>query len=89
MRATRSEQALRRILAWLCWSGQTLTAQQEQAALQALSEAVSAGEADLFGASLRRLEARGALQQELGPLLLHCSRSAPPLRRSSIGYGRY
>ena len=89
MRATRSEQALRRILAWLRWSGQALTPQQEQVALQALSEAVSAGEADLFGASLRRLEARGALQQEISPLLLHGCRSGPPLRRSSIGYGRY
>lgn len=81
MRATRSEQALRRILAWLRWSGQELNPQLEQAVLQVLSEAVAAGEADLFEASLRRLE--------VSPLPLRGCSSAPPLRRRSIGYGRY
>lgn len=89
MRATRSEQALRRILAWLRWNGQALGPQLEQAALQALSEALSAGEADLFGASLRRLEARGVLRQERSARLPHAGISAPPLRRSSISYGGY
>ena len=89
MRATRSEQALRRILAWLRWGGQPLTPQLEQAALQALSDAVSVGEADLFGGSLRRLETRGVLQQSHSALWLPDCRPAPPLHRSSIGYGRY
>lgn len=89
MRATRSEQALRRTLAWLRWSGRELNPQLEQAALQALSEAVAAEEADLFEASMRRLELSGVLQREVGPLSLEGCVPAPPLRRSSIGYGSY
>lgn len=89
MRATRSEQALRRILAWLRWSGQELDPQLEHAVLQALSEAVAAGEVDLFDASLRRIKTSGVLQQGISHLSFEGCAPAPPLRRSSIRYGRY
>lgn len=88
MRATRSEQSLRRIFAWLRWSGRELNPQLEKAALQALSDAVAAGETDLFGASLRRLENGGVLG-EVEPLSVPGFSPAPPLRRHSISYGRY
>ncbi|MFA5676885.1 MAG: hypothetical protein WC953_00555 [Pseudomonas sp.] len=90
MRATRTEQALRRILAWLSWAGWELTPPLEQAALQALAEAVAAGEVDLFGASLQRLRRGGALNgAEVDRIADNCPVLTPPIRRSSIGYGRY
>lgn len=86
MRATRSEQALRRVLAWLSWSGRELTPQLEQAALQALAEAIAAGETDLFGACLYRLQCG---DPALAGTTCHCPQITPPLRRSSIRYGQY
>lgn len=89
MRATRSEQALRRLFAWLRWSGWELTPQLERSVLQVLAEAVAAGESDLFGASLRRLEECGALPAAAAPIMAARTAPTPPLRRSSIGYGSY
>lgn len=89
MRATHSEQALRRVLAWLRWSGQELTPRLEQAALQALSEAVAAEESELFEATLRRLRKSVVLTSELDTSSLLIGPPYPPLRRSSIGYGKY
>lgn len=86
MRATRSEQTLRRVLAWLSWNGRELTPQLEQAALQALAEAIAADEADLFGASLHRLQSDGLA---LNTAAYSCPQVTPPLRRSSIRYGQY
>ncbi len=87
MRATRSEQTLRRLYAWLRWDGQRLSPALEQAVLQALAEVVAAGEADLFGACLRELQRGGWLLD--GAARQACPLPAPPLRRSSIGYGSY
>lgn len=90
MRATHSEQALRRLLAWLRWSDLELTPQLERAALQVLAEAVAAGESDLFGASLRRLQDSGELPGDrVAPSIEAGSAMTPPLHRRSIGYGRY
>lgn len=86
MRATRSEQTLRRVLAWLSWNGRELTPQLEQAVLKALAEAIAAGEADLFGASLQRLQCDDAA---LTGAAHNCPKVTPPLRRSSIRYGQY
>jgi len=89
MRATPSEQALRRVLAWLRWSGHELTPRLEQAALQALSEAVAAEESELVEATLRRLRDSAMLTSEPDSPPMLISPPYPPLRRSSIGYGRY
>ena len=90
MRATRSEQALRRLFAWLRWSGWELTPELERRALQALAEAVAAGEADLFSTSLRRLQDGGVLPADAAASVIEgCPAPTPPLRRSSIGYGSY
>lgn len=89
MRATRSEQTLRRVLAWLRWTGHELGPRLEQAALQALAEAVAAEEADLFGATLRRLRDSAGLMANSDGALLQVGPACPPLRRSSIGYGSY
>ena len=90
MRATRSEQTLRRLYAWLRWDGQTLTPALEQAVLQALAEVVAAGEPDLFGACLRELQRGGWLVGSAGNAAGEvCPPPTPPLRRSSIGYGSY
>ncbi|GGI89639.1 hypothetical protein [Halopseudomonas pertucinogena] len=89
MRATHSEQALRRVLAWLRWSGHELTPRLEQAALQALSDAVAAEESELVEAALRRLRDNAMLTSDLSSRSMLISPPYPPLRRSSIGYGRY
>ena len=89
MRATSAEQALRRVLAWLRWSGHELSSRLEQAALQALSEAVAAEEPDLFEATLRRLRDNEQLATDYDSAPLLISPARPPLRRSSIGYGSY
>ncbi len=90
MRATRSEQALRRLFAWLRWSGWELTPELERTVLQVLAEAVAAGEADLFSASLRGLQDWKALPGAAAtPTLEDCPAPMPPLRRSSISYGSY
>ena len=90
MRATRSEQALRRIFAWLRWSGWELAPELERRVLQALADAVAAGEADLFGASLRRLQEGGVFPADAAASIIEdCPAPMPPLRRSSIGYGSY
>ena len=90
MRATGSEQTLRRILAWLRFSGWELTPQLEQGALQALAEAVASGDPDLFGASLELLQRDPALAADPGDDSLSPHRSTPPrLRRASIAYGSY
>lgn len=86
MRATRSEQTLRRLFAWLRWSGQELTPQLEQAILQTLAEAVEAGAQDLFGVCLCTLQERGLVTRP-GPVRVPMI--SPPLHRSSIGYGSY
>lgn len=88
MRATPSEQALRRILAWLRWAGWTLTPQLQQAVLQALTDSIAAQQADLFGASLQLLRQRGMLP-EPPPAQLRCPPLAPALQRGSIAYGDY
>src|SRR5690554_7306232 len=67
MRATRSEQTLRRLFAWLRWSGQELTPELEQAILQTLAEAVEAGAQDLFGVCLCTLQERGLVTRP-GPV---------------------
>lgn len=87
MRATRSEQTLRKLNAWLRWSGWEWTPQLEQAVLQALAEAVATEEADLFGASLQLLQRNRAATPAAA--IQDCPTPAPPLRRSSIGYGSY
>lgn len=90
MRATRSEQTLRRLFAWLRWSGRELTPALECRVLEVLAETLVAGEADLFSASLRRLRDRGVLPVDAAaPVVDDCPAPMPPLRRSSIGYGRY
>lgn len=90
MRATRSEQTLRRVIAWLRLAGWELTPSLEQAVLQALAEAVASGDADLFGTSLRLLQRDGVLSVDtrMAAVQDH-SVPTPPLRRSSIGYGSY
>lgn len=88
MRATRCEQALRRVLAWLRWSGSELNPQMEQAVLRALSDAVAANECDLFAATLCRLTDSGVLPAAVA-VQLPCGGPTPALRRSSIGYGSY
>ena len=90
MRATRSEQALRRLFAWLRWSDWELTPELECRVLQVLAEAVAVGEADLFGASLRRLQEGGVFPADAAASIIEdCPAPMPPLRRSSIGYGSY
>ena len=90
MRATRSEQALRRLLAWLRWSGCELTPELECTVLQVLAEAVAAAETDLFSASLRGLQDCGVLSADAAaPIIEGCPAPMPPLRRSSISYGSY
>lgn len=90
MRATGSEQTLRRILAWLRFSGRELTPQLEQAALQALAQAVASGEPDLFGTSLRRLQGDDLLTDvSRADAMVPARIATPPLRRGSIAYGSY
>lgn len=90
MRATRSEQTLRRLLAWLRWSGRELTPELEYTVLQVLAEAVAVGETDLFSAGLRGLHNCGALPGDIAaPIIEDCPAPMPPLQRSSISYGSY
>jgi len=88
MRATASEQALRRILAWLRWAGWRLTPELQQAVLQALADSTAAQQPDLLGASLRLLQQRGMLP-EPAPVQVRCPPLAPALQRGSIAYGDY
>ncbi|WP_193074050.1 hypothetical protein [Pseudomonas sp. FME51] len=93
MRATVSEVALRRVLAWLRWAGQELTPDLERAALQAMADSVAEGSADLFGACMQHLQDSGELASaDRGATTGRHNPTAPvapPLRRGSIGYGDY
>ncbi|SDR78579.1 hypothetical protein SAMN05216198_0408 [Halopseudomonas litoralis] len=93
MRATVSEVALGRVLAWLRWAGRDLTPDLERAALQAMADSVAEGSTDLFGACMQRLQAGGELAaaDRRAPPGSQCPAAsvAPPLRRGSIGYGEY
>lgn len=92
MRATVSEVALRRVLAWLRWAGRDLTPDLERAVLQAMADSATEGSADLFSACLEHLQASGALAAADRRAITGGGLSAPaapPLQRGSIGYGEY
>lgn len=85
MRATASEIALRRVLAWLRWTGHDVTPDIERQAMQAMAEVMAIGASDLFGGCLERLG-----YQPQSPLVIsELAPIAPPMRRGSIRYGDY
>lgn len=85
MRATASEIALRRVLAWLHWNDQQITADIEQQVMQAMASTMAAGATDLFGGCLQRMGCHTELPLEMPALKI----MAPPLQRGSISYGDY
>ncbi|MFA5495932.1 MAG: hypothetical protein WC247_14275 [Porticoccaceae bacterium] len=80
MRATTTEITLRRVLAWLRWSGLDITPQLQRQVLQAMTDALADNPPDLFGACLGRLAADTGLPPRA---------TAPALSRGSIAYGDY
>lgn len=85
MHATASEITLRRVFAWLRWSGQDITPHMQQQVLRALADTLQAEAADLFGGCLERLCYQIPSPTAVPPAEI----MAPPLRRGSISYGEY
>lgn len=80
MARTVCEYGLERALAYLRWSGVTLTPAVTQAALQIVQEAIAEGETDLFARIMARLPERFELPRA------DRVQAAPPIHRDSIGY---
>lgn len=80
MARTLCEHALERVLAYLRWSGITLTPAVTRAALQVVQEAIADGDDDLFERIMVRLPQRFELLQT------DRVQAAPPIHRSSMGY---
>lgn len=83
MHPTRSEVALRRLLAYLGWSGVAITPEVERCALETVAQALDSDESELIAACMQRLAQHApAPQRAVGVV-------APPIRRGSIAYGDY
>lgn len=85
MRATASEIALRRVLAWLRWTGHAVTPDIERQAMQAMAEVMTLAKSDLFGGCLEHLGYQPQaplISSDFPPMM-------PPMRRGSIIYGDY
>lgn len=80
---TDAEHALSRVLAYLSLLGMPVNRDLEIVALKLVEEALISEEADIFQYVMKLLPQRFSLP----PLSL--PRTAPPIRRGSIGYGEH
>jgi hypothetical protein len=79
----QSQQALHRVLGYLAMLGVPITTSIERRALAMIAEAMDSAPEDVLGESMRRLPDYFELP------IQHPPHPAPPLHRSSLGYGDY